>query len=163
MSTTSWVLWTVSASFTQHLLASDLGPALRRDQGHSSVWEEGPVWCTQCYASDARGEGLPGPSSCPRTPLLPSPRGRSFPLGPRGAVALDGVGCWVYSPQAVCGLGEALPSFLISKMGELASTPGETGVTSTRLESDRRHGDHPGLQIQAPTLTLDPGFQSKHS
>ena len=73
------------------------------------------------------------------------------------------LGHWVSSPQAACGLGEALPSSLISKIRELVLTPRETGVTITRLGSDRCRGDRPGLQIQAVTLTLEPGFQSKHS
>ena len=103
LSTTNWVSWTVSssfvASFNQHLLAPDLGPALGRDWGHSNVWEEGPVWCMLCCASDARGEGLPGPSSCPWIPHPPaSPRGRSFLLGPPGAAALDGVGTLGFQP-----------------------------------------------------------------
>lgn len=29
------------------------------------------MWCMLCCVSDARGEGLPGPSSCPWTPHPP--------------------------------------------------------------------------------------------
>ena len=169
LSTTSWVSWTVSpsfvASFNQHLLAPDLDPALGRDRGHSNVWEEGPVWCTLCCASDARGEGRPGPSSCPWTPHPPpqAPEGGASCLDPQALRLWMVLGRWVSSPQAACGLGEALPSSLISKIRELVSSPRETGVTITRLGSDRCCGDCPGLQIQAVTLTLDPGFQSKHS
>lgn len=165
LSMTSWVSWTVSpsffASFSQNLLAPDLGPALGRGRGHSNVWRR-----ALCGARSAVCL-TPGERGCLALPLVPghphqAPEGGASHLDPWALRLVMVSGHWVSSPQAACGLGEAIPSSLISKTGELASTPRETGVTSTRSESDGRRGDRPGLQIQALTLTLGPGFQSKH-
>lgn len=107
--------------------------------------EEGACGARRVLCVWARGEGAAGPFLLSLgTPTKPQREG--FPLGPR-ALRLGMVWDTGFQPQAAVWTWRALPSSLsLSRKRRLATPPPrETGVTSTRLESDRRRGDRPGL------------------